>query len=205
MDRLSILRAGLAVISACAITIIGTGCNDNAAAPSRQRVVAVTADRPQGQDLAAFCDVHATGTGAKRLTFPPLDSPPTARSKNASWRWVNVWATWCRPCIEEMPMLLRWRDRLTQEGTPVELTFLSVDESVEVVDRFRKSHAGTPPSLRLSDHEALTTWLATLGLDPGATLPIQIYADSDDRVRCVRSGALNEEHLITVKRLLASR
>lgn len=205
MDRLSTLIAGPAVVSAFAVAIAVVGCNDNAAAPSQQRVVAVTAERPRGQELEAFCDVHATGAGAKQLAFPPLDSPPTAPSKNATWRWVNVWATWCRPCIEEMPMILRWRDRLAQEGTPVELTFLSVDETAEIVDRYRKSHSGTPPSLRLSDHEALTGWLAGLGLDPGATLPIQIYADPDDRIRCVRSGALNEDHLPTVKRLIASR
>ena len=23
--------------------------------------------------------------------------------------WLNLWATWCKPCLREMPVLLDWR------------------------------------------------------------------------------------------------
>jgi peroxiredoxin len=32
---------------------------------------------------------------------------------------LNVWATWCIPCVEEMPALQRLHDRLEQEGLSV--------------------------------------------------------------------------------------
>jgi len=101
-------------------------------------------------------------------------------------------------------MLGRWTHELDAQGAQVELIFLSVDESAETIERFRAAHPGTPPSLRLSDPEALTSWITSLGLDPGATLPIHVFADQDDRVRCVRSGALSEEHLSTVRHLIST-
>lgn len=32
---------------------------------------------------------------------------------------VNFWATWCAPCVKEMPALQRLRDRLASEGVEV--------------------------------------------------------------------------------------
>lgn len=47
---------------------------------------------------------------------------------------VNFWATWCRPCIKEMPSLDKAREILEAEG----FVFLAVsDESWEKIDGFR--------------------------------------------------------------------
>ena len=42
---------------------------------------------------------------------------------------VNVWATWCQPCREEMPLLLRLRQEYRDRG--VELLLVSGDFSTE--------------------------------------------------------------------------
>jgi len=39
---------------------------------------------------------------------------------------VNVWATWCGPCIAEFPELIRYDEAM--EGRGVEVRFLSVDD-----------------------------------------------------------------------------
>ena len=44
---------------------------------------------------------------------------------------IDFWATWCGPCIKEMPELQATMDRL--EGLPVTLLALSVDETVDPV------------------------------------------------------------------------
>ncbi len=199
MDRLSTLITpwtgllGLWLLAA-------PGCTEGESTPPRQRVVAVTAEQRSGPDLESFCDVHASGTAARQLDLPPLDHPERARTDR--WRWINVWATWCQPCIEEMPMLLEWQRRLSERGNAVELIFLSVDETSEVVDEFRRTHPRTPPSLRLSDHEALPGWITSLGMDQGATLPLQIFADPRGGMRCARSGAVNASHFDTVRQLV---
>ena len=42
---------------------------------------------------------------------------------------VNLWATWCRPCLEEMPLLAR----LAREtNAPLEVILLSLDKTEDV-------------------------------------------------------------------------
>ena len=49
---------------------------------------------------------------------------------------VDVWATWCPPCKEEMPLLDRMADDLRADG--VEVLAVSVDTELENVERFLK-------------------------------------------------------------------
>lgn len=47
---------------------------------------------------------------------------------------LNFWATWCRPCIEEMPALLRAQEQLTSENY---VLLLASDQSLEKIKAFR--------------------------------------------------------------------
>jgi hypothetical protein len=99
-------------------------------------------------------------------------------------------------------MLARWRDRLNREGIPMRLDFLSVDEEATALADFMKKNPHFPPSIRLKDPEALPPWLTELGLDPGAGLPIHIFADKAGAIRCIRAGAIAEDHYPTIAVLL---
>tara|TARA_B100000900_G_scaffold402182_1_gene407765 strand:+ start:116 stop:610 length:495 start_codon:yes stop_codon:yes gene_type:complete len=50
---------------------------------------------------------------------------------------VNYWATWCRPCIEEMPGLLRAQKKLKMHN--YQLLMIS-DESLEKISNFQKNN-----------------------------------------------------------------
>jgi thiol-disulfide isomerase/thioredoxin len=58
----------------------------------------------------------------------------------------NVWATWCPPCVQEMPMF----DHLFKEmeGKPVEF-ILASDEEIWKLVKFTKSRALTVPLYHL--------------------------------------------------------
>ncbi len=47
---------------------------------------------------------------------------------------VDFWATWCGPCIKELPLLMQAMERL--DGEPVTLLAVSVDNEVDVVPPF---------------------------------------------------------------------
>jgi thiol-disulfide isomerase/thioredoxin len=51
--------------------------------------------------------------------------------------FINVWATWCRPCIAEMPQIYELSVWASQENLPVDF-FLVTLESNEVVREFLK-------------------------------------------------------------------
>ena len=210
MDRLSTVSqrrpGGLpraAVVVACMLATAACGSEKSETAPPPGRVVAVKAKpgAKTAETAAEFCDVEDM-SGQKKLTLPELDSPPQPAPNRP--RWINLWATWCKPCIAEMPMLVKWRDRLSQEGIPVSLEFLSVDEEAEALGEFLKANAYLKSTLHLKDPESLAPWLQQLGLDAGAGLPIHIFTDAGDNIRCIRAAAISESHYATIAKLLKS-
>ena len=52
---------------------------------------------------------------------------------------LNFWATWCKPCEEEMPAMQRLHDALASEG--LVLVAVSADEGREEVEDFVRRHA----------------------------------------------------------------
>src|SRR5690606_21745626 len=113
--------------------------------------------------------------------------------------WVNVWATWCRPCVEEMPLLHRFQEQLADEGVEVDLVFLSADRDAEAVAAFRAAHPDTPAGPRVADPESIAPWAEGVGLAAGGSLPIHVFTDARGRVRCARGGAVSERDYEAVR------
>jgi thiol-disulfide isomerase/thioredoxin len=190
----------LPALSLCALLLAPAGCDEGAkGTPAPGRVVAVSQAKQQVSE-SELCDVLKPAQGAPRFEYPALRAAPPA--PGGGYRWVNVWATWCPPCIEELPLLGRFRDKLQQDGAKVELVLLSVDQSPEPVEKFAAQHPEVRGSLQIKDSAGLEPWLAKVGLDSGATLPIHLFVDPAGKVRCARTGALRESDLAAVKKLL---
>jgi thiol-disulfide isomerase/thioredoxin len=136
------------------------------------------------------------------LALPALEGAPLNAERPGAAQWINLWATWCKPCVEELPMLVRFEERLSRSGIALSLRFVSVDDSAETVAAFRAAHPNIPESPRLVDATALAPLVQSLGLDAGAGLPIHAFAGPDGKLRCVRAGAVLESHYNTVARLL---
>jgi thiol-disulfide isomerase/thioredoxin len=198
MDRLHALITAIALVT----TLPCGACNGEPPKPppSSTRVEAVTAKGPDEGAIAGFCDVHAKPGAGAAFALPPLSVQP--REQAAGARWVNVWATWCKPCVEELPMMQSWQSRLTQDGATAALVFINVDAEPESVEAFRKQHPGTPESLRIAGPDALAPWMEGLGLDPGAGLPVHVLVGGDGKTRCVRAGGITEDHYTLVQALL---
>ena len=197
MDRLSTLSFALVALTTC-----GTACTkgDTPSAPAPSRTDGAKVAVGQTATTDAFCDLHASDGKATAFHWPELATSSAAPGSSATWRWVNVWATWCEPCIEEMPRLVAWHDKLVAAGKPVELAFVSVDDSDADIAAFRKAHPGMPPSVRIVSAEQRTSWLASLGLGDGA-IPIQLFVSPTNRLRCVRAGGIREKDYGIIEKL----
>jgi thiol-disulfide isomerase/thioredoxin len=198
MDRLSTVTC-----VTCALVAL-VACEAKGA-----KQASVPASRTDGANVAvgqtatteAFCDLHATDDKAAPFHWPELAAGSTAPGAVATWRWVNVWATWCEPCIEEMPRLLAWRDKLAAAGRRVELSFVSIDDADAEVDAFRASHPGMPPSIRVADTEARAAWLSSFRLGDGA-IPVHLFVSPANRLRCARAGGIREKDYGVIAKLL---
>jgi cytochrome c biogenesis protein CcmG, thiol:disulfide interchange protein DsbE len=51
---------------------------------------------------------------------------------------LNFWATWCPPCIEEMPSLVEMQKKLAGKGVAV--LAVSIDDDVDAYHKFLKDH-----------------------------------------------------------------
>ncbi|MEO8701627.1 MAG: thioredoxin-like domain-containing protein, partial [Kofleriaceae bacterium] len=108
---------------------------------------------------------------------------------------------WCKPCVEEMPRLQKWRDKLSV-GRKIDLAFVSVDESDTELTEHRKRYADMPATLRLADSKTQEAWFEQLRVK-SPTIPIHIFVDPANRVRCVRSGSVREQDYAIIEKLLS--
>jgi thiol-disulfide isomerase/thioredoxin len=156
---------------------------------------------------ARWCDTSFTGV-APRLTLPALAAAkpgaiPVALPKGKRV-WVNLWATWCQPCLREMPLLLKWRDDLRKDGVDVDLLFLSLDEDAGAFDTFlaqRKDLATAKVARAASQHD-YEQWAKAFIKDPSTPIPIHMLATADGSLRCIRTGSLREGDYPAAKAVL---
>ena len=137
----------------------------------------------------------STGAGASaepffEQTFKDLDGRP---DEMARWRGqlvvVNFWATWCAPCVEEMPDLQRVHDEYATKGVTV--VGLGID-APSALKRFRDEHA---LSLPLYSAGASGSEIGRrLGNASGA-LPYTVLVDRKGRIVQARLGQVRPAEL----------
>jgi len=199
MDRLPVVNRLLFLL--LVVGLVACPAADKAPAPNT-RYQAVKAAPTSKAPPAAWCDLEfAAGTGA-RLVLPPAtpSRKPLSALATGRWTWLNLWATWCKPCLREMPVLLDWRDRLKQDGVAIDVWFLSLDEDADELARFLAAHPAVAPapSLRISSPADFKGWASAFLFDAAAPIPIHVLAAPDGRVRCIHNGSLNEGDYPTV-------
>lgn len=141
------------------------------------------------KDLDGFCDIRDRG----KFELPAISGgkEPTGA------RWINLWATWCKSCVEEMPMIERWKQ---EHG--LEVLYVSADEEVGALQAFMKQHPELPKGATMNEPATLTEWMKGMGLDEGAGLPLHVFVRADNTVACARAAAVSEHHLSLIKDLL---
>lgn len=78
------------------------------------------------------------GTAAPNFTVQDADRKLTLTDYRGKVVVLNFWATWCPPCVEEMPSLLQMQQRLKDKGVTVLAVSLDADEGA--YRKFLKDH-----------------------------------------------------------------
>ncbi|MGH7552840.1 MAG: peroxiredoxin family protein [Longimicrobiales bacterium] len=117
---------------------------------------------------------------------------------------LNVWATWCKPCVQEMPALQRLYERLGSRG--LEVVAVSVDATVPAIGggagdigQFVRELGLTFPIL----HDASGAVESTFHV---MGLPVTIMITRDGRIHKKVLGARdwdNPRHASEIEKLLA--
>jgi peroxiredoxin len=80
------------------------------------------------------------GVPAANFTFPDLDGKMVSLADfRGKVVLLNIWATWCAPCVAEMPSMKKLYQEIKDEG--FEILAVSIDESgAEAVKPFTEKH-----------------------------------------------------------------
>lgn len=130
---------------------------------------------------AAFWAQELELPGGGRLALDGLRGRPTV---------VNFWATWCAPCLREMPQLDRFHRQQTDRGWQV------IGVAIDTAEPVRAFLDRTPVgfAIGLAGTAGLQT-VRALGNDAGA-LPFTVLLRADGRVGWRKLGETNFEELI---------
>lgn len=132
--------------------------------------------------------MESSSRGIPQTAFTQLDGTPVALSEIAAGKpmVVNLWASWCPPCIREMPVL-----EAAQKNNPdITFVFVNQGEQTETVNRFIHEHD-------LSLENVLTDTRGSLGRTTGSqALPTTLFYDANGRQVNAHLGELSRATLI---------
>ncbi len=189
-------RSDAVLESASARRAAGPPPAATSAAPKPPRKLCEQRPKAAGAALddAALGHVEAAGEA------PLGEAIPTGGGK---WTWVNLWAGWCVPCKEEMPLLRAWESKLERS---LRVVFVSIDDDLRLAQKFldQQPKAGVRRSYHLPP-EPRDAWLETVGLTSLTKLPSHVILDPAGKVRCVVQGAIEERDFVEVESLLTTR
>jgi cytochrome c biogenesis protein CcmG/thiol:disulfide interchange protein DsbE len=78
------------------------------------------------------------GSPAKEFTVTDSDHSVGLNQYRGQVVLVNFWATWCPPCVEELPSLMTLQERMKDRGIVV--VGVSIDVDGDAYHRFLKLH-----------------------------------------------------------------
>lgn len=130
------------------------------------------------------------------MTLPDLKGVPQSLGQwNGKIRVINYWATWCPPCVEEMPIFSRLQERFAAQG--VQFVGIGMDETEKMQAFVQKTPVSYPLLVGATNPNG----------NPAFTLrgmPYTVVVDRDGKVAFSMYGGLKESELESVLRRLSS-
>lgn len=112
------------------------------------------------------------------LSFPVYESfddiAPLFDQSNDTTYVINFWATWCKPCVEELPFFVELAKRY--EGKPLRIALVSLDFKKDITTKlpsFIKDFPLDLPVVALTDKKQ-ATWIDRVDSRWSGTIPITV-------------------------------
>ncbi|MES2682723.1 MAG: TlpA disulfide reductase family protein [Pseudomonadota bacterium] len=169
-----------ALVAAIAFTAAAAGFWVARLMPQPEEVAGVSPRKPLGLTEGL------EGQPAPAINLPDIDGKPrTLKDWPGKWLLVNFWATWCAPCMHEIPALIAAQTQYEKAG--LQIVGVAMDDP-EAVRTLMKEKGFNYPSL-VGD-EALQTVMEQFGNTLGA-LPYTVLIAPDGVIRYVELGGVD--------------
>ena len=129
------------------------------------------------------------------ITFKTFDELNTyIKENNSKPLVVNFWATWCAPCVKELPYF----EKLNQENPNVKVILVSLDFEKQVESKlipFLKKKKIISTSIYLADKD-YNSWLPKIDKNWSGSIPATVIFNQDKKI-FVEQDFSNYEELNT--------
>ncbi|PRY89691.1 TlpA family protein disulfide reductase [Mongoliibacter ruber] len=125
----------------------------------------------------------------KIISFPEFEELTQQNSEKI--RVFNFWATWCAPCVKEMPYF----QNVQAEDQSLELIFISMDDGrkPDRVTTFMEKRNVTAPVYLLNDVD-YNKWIDKVDPSWSGAIPATLFIKPDGS-RTFHEGEVSEEEL----------
>lgn len=131
-----------------------------------------------------------TSTPAPAITFNDFDGKPVSLAQyHGKLLLVNFWATWCAPCLKEMPLLIKAQKQYGARG--LQIIGPAMDEAKDVKELAAKLGVNYPV---MADFASADAAMSTLGNKQGA-LPFSVLIDANGMIVKTILGGVHEDDL----------
>jgi thiol-disulfide isomerase/thioredoxin len=129
--------------------------------------------------------IYSQEQESEKVNVPVLDYnafEPYLNQKNDTLYIINFWATWCAPCIKELPYFQRIHDEYLNRKVKVLLVSLDFERQLENrVKPFIIKNSLTPQVILLSDPDA-NKWIDKVDSSWSGAIPATVFYRNDKRL-----------------------
>ncbi|MFD1294764.1 TlpA family protein disulfide reductase [Lutibacter holmesii] len=143
--------------------------------------IAITACKPDPKPLKKVAPEKKTEatTNIEIIDYKGLE---TILSKNDDKTYViNFWATWCKPCVEELPAFEKLHENYKDKN--VEVILVSLDFTSHIETRllpFIKEHNLKPKVVVMGDPDQ-NTWIPKVSTEWSGAIPATVIYNKNNR------------------------
>ncbi|MFW5644529.1 MAG: TlpA family protein disulfide reductase [Bacteroidota bacterium] len=147
--------------------------------------------------LTIFLTLHFISTGAqdiKRIDTEELEK--ILQNENDNLNVVNFWATWCSPCVTELPYFQDASNKFSEKE--VSFLLISLDFPSQVDTRlkpFLKEQNINLPVVLMEDLD-YNKWISKVDPTWKGSLPATLIFNNPKNIRVFISGALEKNELM---------
>lgn len=150
--------------------------------------------------LFSWAPINSTSPPAKFEIISFEQFEEMMKEESSKLRVYNFWATWCAPCVKEMPYF----EKAQAENPDLELVFISMDDGrkPDRVTNFMEKRGIQAPVFLLDDVD-YNKWIDKVSPDWSGAIPATLFIQPDGTKHFIE-GELESEELESIIKKLKS-